>query len=27
VTPANLDTPATRELLEPPLDRYLKPGE
>jgi len=27
VTPANLDSPATRELLEPPLDRYLKPGE
>jgi ribose transport system substrate-binding protein len=27
VTPANLDSPATRELLEPPLERYLKPGE
>ena len=27
VTPATLDAPATRELLEPPLDRYLKPGE
>ncbi len=27
VTPANLDAPATRELLEPPLERYLTPGE
>jgi ribose transport system substrate-binding protein len=27
VTPANLEAPDTRELLEPPLDAYLKPGE
>jgi ribose transport system substrate-binding protein len=27
VTPANLDTPEVRELLNPPLDTYLKPGE
>jgi ABC-type sugar transport system substrate-binding protein len=27
VTPANLEAPETRELLEPPLDAYLKPGE
>ena len=27
VTPANLDTPETQELLRPPLDVYLKPGE
>jgi ribose transport system substrate-binding protein len=27
VTPKNLDTPAVRELLEPPLDKYLRPGE
>jgi ribose transport system substrate-binding protein len=27
VTPANLDTPGVRELLSPPLDTYLKPGE
>jgi ribose transport system substrate-binding protein len=27
VTPDNLDEPATQELLKPPLDQYLKPGE
>jgi ribose transport system substrate-binding protein len=27
VTPGNLDTPAVRELLEPPLDEYLSSGE
>jgi ribose transport system substrate-binding protein len=27
VTPANLDTPQMRELLNPPLATYLKPGE
>jgi ribose transport system substrate-binding protein len=27
VTPANLDTPEVRELLSPPLDKYLPPGE
>jgi ribose transport system substrate-binding protein len=27
VTPANLDSPAVRELLSPPLDKYLQPGE
>jgi ribose transport system substrate-binding protein len=27
VTPANLDTPGVQELLSPPLDTYLKPGE
>ena len=27
VTPANLDTPEVQELLNPPLDTYLKPGE
>jgi ribose transport system substrate-binding protein len=27
VTPANLDTPEVRDLLNPPLDTYLKPGE
>jgi ribose transport system substrate-binding protein len=27
VTPANLDTPQVQELLKPPLDTYLKPGE
>jgi ribose transport system substrate-binding protein len=27
VTPANLDTPEIRELLHPPLDTYLAPGE
>jgi ribose transport system substrate-binding protein len=27
VTPANLDTPQTQALLEPPLEAYLKPGE
>jgi ribose transport system substrate-binding protein len=27
VTPANLDTPGVRELLEPPLDEYLSSGE
>ena len=27
VTPANLETPETQELLKPPLDLYLKPGE
>ena len=27
VTPANVDTPEARELLKPPLDTYLKPGE
>ena len=27
VTPANLDTPEVQELLKPPLDTYLKPGE
>jgi ribose transport system substrate-binding protein len=27
VTPANLDTPEVHELLNPPLDTYLKPGE
>ena len=24
ITPATLDDPASRELLSPPLDRYLK---
>ncbi|HXY38105.1 MAG TPA: substrate-binding domain-containing protein [Vicinamibacteria bacterium] len=27
VTPANLDTPPVQELLKPPLDTYLPPGE
>jgi ribose transport system substrate-binding protein len=27
VRPANLDTPEVQELLKPPLDTYLKPGE
>jgi ribose transport system substrate-binding protein len=27
VTAANLDAPRTQELLKPPLDTYLKPGE
>ena len=27
VTPANLDSPEVRELLNPPLDKYLLPGE
>jgi ribose transport system substrate-binding protein len=27
VTAANLDTPKTQELLKPPIDTYLKPGE
>ncbi len=27
VTPANLDSPEVRELLAPPLDKYLQPGE
>ena len=27
VTPSNLDAPEVRELLAPPLDTYLKPGE
>jgi ribose transport system substrate-binding protein len=27
VTPANLDTPEVRSLLNPPLDTYLAPGE
>ena len=27
VTPQNLDTPEVKELLNPPIDRYLKPGE
>jgi ribose transport system substrate-binding protein len=27
VTPANLDTPEVRALLNPPLDTFLKPGE
>jgi ribose transport system substrate-binding protein len=27
VTPSNLDTPEVQELLKPPLDTYLKPGE
>ncbi len=27
VTAANLDTPRTQELLKPPIDTYLKPGE
>ena len=27
VTPANLDKPEVQELLKPPLDTYLKPGE
>jgi len=27
VTPANVDTPEAQELLKPPLDTYLKPGE
>jgi ribose transport system substrate-binding protein len=27
VTPANVDTPEVRDLLNPPLDTYLKPGE
>jgi ribose transport system substrate-binding protein len=27
VTPANLDTPEVQELLNPPLDAYLEPGE
>jgi len=27
VNAANLDTPHTQELLKPPLDTYLKPGE
>ena len=27
VTPANLDSPEVRELLNPPLDKYLQPGE
>ena len=27
VTTANLDTPEVRELLSPPIDKYLPPGE
>jgi ribose transport system substrate-binding protein len=27
VTPANLDSPEVRDLLSPPLDKYLQPGE
>ena len=27
VTAANVDTPEVRELLSPPLDKYLQPGE
>ena len=27
VTAANLDTARTQELLKPPVDTYLKPGE
>jgi ribose transport system substrate-binding protein len=27
VTPANVDSPQVRELLSPPLDQYLQPGE
>jgi ribose transport system substrate-binding protein len=27
VTLDNLETPETQELLKPPLDTYLKPGE
>jgi hypothetical protein len=27
VTPSNLDTEEVRELLSPPLDAYLEPGE
>ena len=27
VTTANLDTPAVRELLSPPIESYLPPGE
>jgi ribose transport system substrate-binding protein len=27
VTPANLDAPEVKQLLSPPLDQYLQPGE
>jgi ABC-type sugar transport system substrate-binding protein len=27
VTAANLDSPEIQELLSPPLDKYLQPGE
>jgi len=27
VTPQNLDTAEVKELLHPPIDTYLKPGE
>ena len=27
VTPANLDAPEMQDLIKPPLDKYLKPGE
>jgi ribose transport system substrate-binding protein len=27
VTPANIDAPEMQDLIKPPLDKYLKPGE